>query len=435
MKATAHLLSIGFSLCLFVNSTSAADWPGWRGPTGYGLTTETNLPLKWSATENIGWKVKLPDRGNSTPIVWKDKVFISQPIEAENRRTLMCFDRSTGKQLWQSGTVFKETEPSHRSNPFCSPSPVTEGERVIVWFGSAGVFCYDMEGKPLWNRELGKQSHEWGYAASPVIHGDLCILNFGPGERSFLIALNKKSGKTVWQVDLPEVQPKERTDGFAGDPKGLIGSWSTPFVINIKGREELVLSLPEWLKGFDPGTGKELWKVGGLNPLLYSSQIYGDGVLVAMGGYHGATLAAKPGGSGDVTATHRLWQKDRTKNRLSSGIIYDKHIYVANTPGIAECIELETGKTVWEERLPSIGAKTEFWSSMVLSGDRIYLVNQSGDCVVFRASPKYEVLGVNSVGSELTNGSIAVSSGDLFIRTHEHLWCIREAVKKTAARE
>lgn len=404
----------------------AGNWPGWRGPTGYGLTTETNLPLKWSATENVRWKVKLPDAGNSTPVVWGDKVFLSQPVDAEKRRTILCLDRSTGKQLWQQGIVSEETEISHRANPMCSPSPATDGERVVAWFGSAGVFCYDMNGKQLWHRDLGKQKHEWGYAASPVIHGDLVILHFGPGERSFLIAMDKNTGKTVWQVDIPEVQPKERTDGFAGDPKGLIGSWSTPIILKANGRDELVISLADWLKGFDPKTGKEVWRVGGLNPLLYTSPIYGDGVVVAMGGFHGTTIAAKPGGNGDVTATHRLWQTPRTKNRLSSGVVYKGYIYVPNTPGIAECIELSTGKSVWDERLPSVGAKTEFWSSMVLAGDRIYVLNQSGDCVILRASPKYEVLGVNSIGGELTNGSLAVSNGDLFIRTHDHLWCIAE---------
>ncbi|MBA4147017.1 MAG: PQQ-binding-like beta-propeller repeat protein [Verrucomicrobia bacterium] len=426
VKATAYFLSLGFFFSVITTSALAANWPGWRGPTGYGITTETNLPTKWSDTENVRWKVKLPNRGNSTPIVWGKKVFVSQPIEDENRRTLICFDRATGKQLWQSGTVFQETETSHRTNPVCSPSPTTDGKRVIAWFGSAGVFCYDMDGKQLWHRDLGKQSHEWGYAASPVIYGDLCILNFGPGERSFLVALDKKTGKTVWQVDLPQVQPKERTDGFAGDSKGIIGSWSTPIIVKTNGRDELVLSLAEWLKGFDPKTGKELWRVGGLNPLLYTSPIYGDGIVVAMGGFHGTTIAAKPGGTGDVTDTHRLWQKSRTKNRLSSGVIHNGYLYVPNTPGIAECIELATGKTIWDERLPGIGAKTEFWSSMVLAGDKIYIVNQSGDCVILRASPNYEILGVNAIGSELTNGSLAVSDGDLFIRTHEHLWCISE---------
>ncbi|MEO5803728.1 MAG: PQQ-binding-like beta-propeller repeat protein [Verrucomicrobiota bacterium] len=418
------------SLILAANFSNAANWPAWRGADGSGITSEKNLPTQWSDTENVRWKVKLPERGNSTPIVWKDKVFVTQ-ADGE-RRTIICFDRANGKQLWQSGPTFKEKERSHRTNPTCSASPTTEGERVIAWFGSAGVYCYDLNGKELWQRDLGKQNHEWGYAASPVIYENLCLLNFGAGKRSFLVALDKTTGKTSWQIDIPEAQPAERTDGFAGQTDGMLGSWSTPIIVKANDRDEMIVSLSEWLKAFDPKTGKELWRCGGLNPLIYTSPIYGDGVVVAMGGYKGTTIAVKPGGKGDVTES-RLWQTVRTKDRIGAAVIYDGHIYIANTPGVAECIELKTGKKIWDERLPGKGAKSEVWASAVLSGDKIYILNQSGDCVIFKASPKFEVVGVNAIGHELTNGSLAVSDGELFIRTHEHLWCIG-ANKKTAAR-
>src|SRR6185295_621256 len=150
----------------------AGNWPAWHGPNGSGVTTETNLPVRWSATENIRWKVPLPDRGNSSPIVWRDRVFITQAIEKEKRLTVMGLNRADGKILWQSGTTYLEKDPTHEANPYCSASPVTDGERVIAWFGSAGVYCYDLNGKELWRRDLGKQHHEWGYAASPIIHGD-----------------------------------------------------------------------------------------------------------------------------------------------------------------------------------------------------------------------------------------------------------------------
>ena len=421
-----------FSSLIFAASFSnAADWPAWRGANGSGITSEKNLPTQWSDTENVRWKIQLPERGNSTPIVLGDKVFITQAVG--DRRTVTCFDRANGKQLWQSGPTYAEKERSHRTNPYCSASPSTDGKRVIAWFGSSGVFCYDLNGKELWKRDLGKQDHEWGYAASPVIHGDLCFINFGAGKRSFLVALDKVTGKTVWQMDVPEVQPAERTDGFAGQTDGMIGSWSTPIIVKANGRDELIVSFAEWLKAFDLKTGKELWRCGGLNPLIYTSPIYGDSIVVAMGGFKGTAIAVKPGGEGDVTESHRLWQSIRTKDRLGAGIIYEGHIYIVNTPGVAECIDLKTGKKVWEERLPSKGAKSEVWSSAVLSGDNIYILNQSGDCVIFKASPRFEVVGVNSIGSELTNGSLAVSDGELFIRTHEHLWCIG-ADKKTAAR-
>jgi outer membrane protein assembly factor BamB len=424
MKVNRFLVVAGFAGLVLANeSLLAANWPQWRGPMGVGITSETDLPTKWSATENVKWKVPMPARGNSTPVVWGDKVFVTQPIEKEGRRLLICFDRGTGKKLWEVGTTYEAKETSHRTNPPASASPYVDGERVYVWFGSAGIFCYDLNGKELWHRELGKQQHEWGYAASPVIYKNFCILNFGPGENSFLIALDKTSGKTLWQLNIPEAKPKERTDGFAGQSDGVVGSWSTPIVVNASGRDELIVSLADGLKGFEPTTGKELWHCGGINPLLYTSPIYGDGVIVAMGGYHGTTIAVKPGGSGDVTKK-MLWKEERTKNRLGSGVIHKGHIFIGNTEGVAECIELSTGKVVWEERLPGVGPKTELWSSMMLSGDKIYIVNQSGDCIILRASPKFEVIGVNSIGNELTNASVVPSEGDLFIRTHEHLWCI-----------
>jgi outer membrane protein assembly factor BamB len=420
-------------ISLLAVGAHAGNWPAWHGPNGSGVTTETNLPVRWSATENVRWKVPLPDRGNSSPIVWRDRVFITQAIEKENRLTVICLNRANGKVLWQSGTTYSEKHPTHESNPYCSASPVTDGERVIAWFGSAGVYCYDLNGKELWRRDLGKQNHQWGYAASPIIDGDSCFLNFGPGERTFLIALDKKTGKTVWQVDVPPVQPKERTDGFAGQKNGVIGSWSTPITINVRGRDELIVSFPEQVRAFDPKTGKELWVCDGLNPLIYSSPIYGDGVVVAMGGFLGTLVAVKPGGNGNVTATHRLWKRERNRNQLGTGVIHEGYFYVLDTPGIAECLELKTGKVMWEERVRGVSPNHESWSSMILSGDKVYILNQSGDTIVLRASPKFEIISVNSIGNELTNSTLAVSDGEFFIRTHENLWCIGEGKTKTSA--
>lgn len=347
-------------------------------------------------------------------------------MEKENRRTLVCLDRSNGKQLWQSGVVYPEKEMSHDTNPQCSASPVTDGERVIVSFGSAGLYCYGFDGKEMWHRDLGKQAHIWGNASSPMLHGQLCILNFGPGERTFLIAVNKKTGDTVWQKDEPGGDSGEKKPGQ--DKAEWIGSWSTPIVINVDGHEELIMSLPRRVVAFSPGTGQELWTCRGLNPLVYTSPLYADGIVVAMGGFGGSALAVRAGGHGDVTESHRLWQIPKTKQRIGSGVIHEGHIYILNDPGVAECFELKTGKLVWEERLKGRGAKSDSWASMVLSEDRLYVVNQSGDAFVLKASPKFEVLAANPLG-ETTISSPAVSGGDIFIRTYKSLWCIGEGVK------
>lgn len=402
---------------------TAAHWAAWRGPQGDGVSSETNLPLRWGTNANVRWKAPLPDRGNSTPAIWGNRVFVTQAIKKENRRVLLCFDRITGRRLWQAGATHEINEPTHDTNPQCAGSPVTDGERVVAWFGSAGLFCFDFAGKELWRRELGSQRHIWGNGSSPVLHGDLCFLNFGPGEPSFLLAVDKRTGRDVWRVAETNADNGEKKSGQ--EKPQWVGSWSTPVVVNAGDREELLMSWPKRLLAFELKTGKELWSCAGLNPLVYTSPLYdrARNIVVTMGGFNGMALAVKGGGSGDVTATHRLWHHPRTKQRIGSGVIHDGHIYILNDPGVAECWELETGKLVWEERLTGAGKDNTSWSSAVLAGDRIYVVNHSGDTFVLRASPKFDLLATNSLG-EHTNASIAPSDGDIFIRTYKHLWCI-----------
>lgn len=404
----------------------AADWPEWRGPLGTGVSEETNLPVKWSPTENVRWRVALPERGNSTPIVCTSRVFLTQA--AGKDRTLMCFDRGDGKLLWQRGvTTQLADDPTHPTNPYCSASPVTDGQRVIAWFGSDGLHAYDFAGRKLWSRDLGVQRHIWGYGASPVIHGDLCFLNFGPGDRSFLIAVDKNTGETVWQHDEETGYGKPATADVRGGKQETvatyIGSWSTPVLMPVDGREQLLLSWPRRLAAYDPKTGRELWTCAGLNPLVYTSPIYSGDTVVAMGGFGGMSFAARAGGSGDITESRRLWHHPRTKQRIGSGVIHEGHIYIHNDPGVAECFELATGKLVWQERLQGPGKTGQNWSSVMLAGGNCYTITQGGDCFVFKAGPKFELVAVNSLG-ERSNSSIVPSDGELFIRTHEAIWCI-----------
>ena len=405
----------------------AANWPSWRGDvTSSGISSETNLPLRWSDTRNIRWSVKLPERGNSTAVVWGERVFVNQAIEAENRRTLMCFHRADGRLLWQKGVVYAERERTQPSNPYCSASPVTDGERVIASFGSAGLACYDLNGRELWRRDLGKLDHIWGNASSPVIFEDLCIHYHGPAKNASLGALDKKTGKTVWKFDEPAWNTGDRTDGFKGKSDGVVGTWSTPIVIRAGGRDELVMTFPQEARAFDPRTGRELWRCSGLNPLIYASPIFGEGIMVGMGGYYGNSLAVKPGGQGDVTATQRVWHQVRSKVGIGSGVIKDGCIYHVQSSGAVTCLKLMTGELVWEAKPQGVGKKSGSWSSITLIGDRLYYPNQSGDVVVLKAGPKFEQLAVNSL-KEPTNASIAVSDGELFLRTAQTLWCISTA--------
>ncbi len=415
MKRTLLLLSLLLP-CL---PAAAENWPMWRGAQGDGTSTESHLPEKWSQTENVAWKVPLPDRGNSTPVVWGDKVLITQAIEKEGKRLLLCFDKKTGKQLWDAGTIYKEPELTHATNPYAAASPATDGERIIVFFASAGLFCYDMNGKELWKRtDLGKQHHIWGNGTSPVLAGDRVFLNFGPGEKTTLYGFDKKTGKTLWQHDEPG-----GASGEAGN-KTWLGSWADPLFRNVGSREELLMAYPGRACAFDPASGKELWTCEGMTKLVYNSPLYAEGMAIVMGGYGGAAMAIKTGGSGDVTATHRVWHLPKVQQRIGSGVIHEGHHYILTDGGILECRNVKTGTLVYQERLKGPGPTAANWSSLVLSADgKCYAANQGGDCFVFKASPTFQLLATNSLGERII-GSIAISDGHLFIRGYKNLWCI-----------
>jgi outer membrane protein assembly factor BamB len=406
----------------------AGNWPAWRGPEGNGRSPEKDLPLQWSKTDNIRWKVPLPDEGNSSPIVWGDRIFLTQATERVDKppslggpasaykRWVMCFRRADGKLLWQRETVYKEKESTHPTNPFCSASPVTDGERVIACHGSAGLVCYDLDGKELWRHDLGRLEHIWGNASSPILYNDLCIIWAGPGERQFLRAVNKKTGKQVWQHDEPGGK-----SGLGEKPSGWLGSWTTPLLVR-GSRDELILGVPRKLKGFDPKTGKELWSCAGMGPLVYTSPLRSkDGIVVAMSGFHGPALAVRTSGDGDITA-NRLWHHtEKIPQRIGSPVLVGDHVYILNDLGTVQCLELQTGKDLWgSKRLTG-----STWASMVAAGGRLYVTNRVGDTFVLAAKPEFEQLAKNSLG-EPVYGSMAVSDGELFIRSYKHLWCISE---------
>jgi outer membrane protein assembly factor BamB len=418
--------------CL-VDSGRADNWPAWRGPDGQGHSSEKRLPLTWSQTENVRWKVPLPDAGNSTPVVWNDRIFVTQAsdkalwpprggnggLAAARRRSLLCFACADGKLLWQKDVLYADKEATHPTNPFCSASPVTDGERVVVSFGSAGMYCYDFAGNELWTKDLGKLEHIWGNASSPVLYKDLAILWCGPGQRQFLLAVNKKTGAEVWKHDEPG-----GADGIVD--KAWVGSWSTPVVANVMGRDHLLLGVPEKLKGFDPETGRELWSCSGLSKLVYTSPLFthsaaGD-IAVAMSGFNGPALAIRLGGSGDITKD-RLWHHTKgTPQRIGSGVIAGEHVYMFEESGVPHCFELKTGKEVWSSQVtkrPDWGA----WGSLVHADGRLYVTSREGATLVFAASPTYRLLATNRL-DEHVDASMAISNGALFIRTHKHLWCI-----------
>jgi outer membrane protein assembly factor BamB len=407
------------------------NWPSWRGANGLGASPAKNPPLEWDKTKNVKWKVALPAPGNSTPIVWGDRVFITQASDLKKwppkvpanyaggassgghaiaeKRSVMCFNRADGKLLWQRDITYKDEEITHPTNPFCSASPVTDGERVIASHGSAGLVCYDFEGKELWHHDVGKLEHLWGTASSPIIHGDLCIAWCGPGDRQFLLALDKKTGKKVWETPIP--------GGDAGiTTKKFLGTWATPIIARVGDQDQLIFPVPFKLCGFDPKTGKELWsaKVGGT--YCYSSPLFVDGVAI-----YGQGLI-KLGGTGDIT-------KDVLRHRvgsmyISTAAVAGDYLYTLNGSGVPACHEWKTGKELWKDDV--VGRPCgEAWGSPVSAAGRVYITDRRGATAVFAAGPKYEHLATNKL-DEHTDSSIVSAGGDVFIRTHKNLWCIAE---------
>lgn len=420
------LLLVTQTLCLLASPCAqCANWPSWRGDVaGSGISTDTDAPAEWGPDKNVLWRTPLPNRGNSTPVVWGDRVFVTQVIEAENLRCVMCFDASDGRPLWKSGVTHAKPERTHKTNPFCSASPVTDGERVIASFGSAGISAYDVAGKELWHRDLGPIDHIWGHASSPVIYKNLAIIYHGPGPGARLIALDKATGKTAWEWKEPAWDTRDRTDGFKGNSDTPVdGTWSTPIIIGAKGRDELVMAFPTQVAAFDPATGKQLWFCRGMSPLIYTSPMHGDGIIVVLGGYYGNSLAVRAGGSGDVTDSHRLWHLARHNGGIGSGVIRDGRLYYHTSGADAQCIDIKTGAAVWEQRLRATAKQGGSWASMTLVGDRIYLPNKKGDTFVFRAAPAFEQIAVNSLGED-SDSSVVISGDRIFLRTHQALWCV-----------
>jgi outer membrane protein assembly factor BamB len=400
-------------LALFIYPAEAADWPQWRGPKGTGQSDEQKAPLTWSSTENVKWKVALDGAGNSSPIVVGQKVFITHAPANSPLRGIQCYDRDSGSLVWKHQTEYGgEPEGKFQNNPYCSASPVTDGERVVAWYGSAGLFCYDIDGKLLWQKDLGKVEHIWEFGSSPLIHENLVYLNFGPGLNTFVAAFDKRTGDEVWRKTFPGQSADKREE--------YRGSWSTPVIFQDAGRSVLVLSLPERLYAVDPRTGEEIWSCGGLDKLVYTSPLFAGEIVIAMCGYGGAAMAVKGGGQGDVTSTHRLWHHtQKNPQRVGSGVVVGDYIYILNEPGIAWCLEAKTGEKKWEQRI-----SPNTWSSMVHAAGRLYVCNKQGTTYVLEATPEEcKVLAENKLGESL-DASPAFSNGQIFIRTHKSLHCI-----------
>jgi hypothetical protein len=395
------------------------DWPQFRGPGGRGVSEVKGLPVTWSAKENVVWKAELPGPGTSSPIIVGSQVFLTcysgynVPLQQRGdmddlKLHVVCLDRDSGKIHWNTEVVPKLPEQAtiREEHGYASSTPVADGERVYAFFGKSGVFAFDLTGKQLWQADVGSGLSGWGSAASPVLHGDLIIVNASVESES-LVALDKKTGKEKWRA------------------KGIKESWNTPLIVmSNDGKAELVVAIVGEILAFDPTTGEPLWNCAtDIAWYMVPSLVAHDGVVYCIGGRSGGSLAVRTGGKGDVTKTHRLWTGKKGSN-VSSPVFHDGHIYwMHDNLGIAYCAEAKSGAIVYEERVE--GGVGQVYASPVLADGKLYYVSRAGRTFVVAASPKYERLAVNDLGDAGTfNASPAVAGSRLYLRSDRFLYCV-----------
>jgi outer membrane protein assembly factor BamB len=445
------------SLAGLVLATSAqadgvtANWPQWRGPAGNGLVSEGNPPLEWSEKKNIKWKVQIPGSGHATPAIWENKIFIltavptdtappnagtpaPQPAPAESggrRRgrgpggaggrptqayafTVLCLDRTTGKVLWER--VARRDVPHQTiqtSNSYCSGSPVTDGERVYACFGSYGLYCYDLDGQPVWDKDLGKVSVTFGEGSSPALSGDVLVVLQDNNGASYLYAFDKKTGRELWK--------KTRDEG---------SGWTTPYFVRHGGHTQVMVNGSNAIRAYDLATGELLWQCSGLGSNPIPMVVSDESTIYAMSGHrNGAALAIALGNSGDLTGTAAVrWKTDRGTPYVPSPLLYDGLLFFCQrNSAILTCLDAATGEPYYsEERLEGVSG---VYASPVGINNRIYWPGQNGLTLVLEKSKDLKILARNKLDDGF-DASPAVVGNELFLRGRSHLYCIASSAER-----
>ncbi len=427
-------------------SPSVAHWPSFRGPAASGVAEGQNLPDTWKADGRVGirWQTPIPGLAHSSPVVWGDRVFVSTAVSARSDgefvpglygsghtaadRTvphqfkLYCLDKKSGKVLWEK-VAFEGAPKSgrHIKSTYANPTPATDGKRVVVSFGSDGLYAFDLDGKLLWQRDLGiietsaynVPGYEWGMASSPILWQDKVFIQADTSREDFLAALDAATGKTLWQVARDEMP-----------------SWATPNVYEGATGAELVTNAPNKIRGYDPADGKELWQIAPSSNITAPTPVFAPGWIVVASGRRPTRpiYVVKAGSRGDLSLPEGktsseavLWSKTGRGSYMPTPLVYGPHLYVLSNDGVLDCYELATGAEVYRERLPHRGSG--FSGSPVAADGKIYLPGEDGDVFVVRAGPKYELLATNALG-EILMTTPAISEGLLLIKTQHHLWAI-----------
>jgi len=428
--------------------TGPGSWPSFRGERGSGLAAGPAPPIQWDGVKpvNVRWKAAVPGLAHSSPIVWGDRVFLTTAVPREGEPYLrtglygdvdsvegeppqawrvLALDRRTGAVLWER--TAHEGPPKarrHMKATHANSTPATDGKRLVALFGSEGLYCYDLHGKLLWKRDLGvldagwffNSAYAWGFGSSPIIHGDLVIVQADVDGGSFLAALSLNDGREVWRTSREEIP-----------------SWGTPTIVPAGDGVELVTNGSRYLRGYHPATGAELWKVANKSEITVATPVYADGLVFISNGYRPVPSlhAIRPGGRGDLSLKEGearndrvAWYLDRGGTYLPTPIVVGEHLYTLANQGVLTCYRAATGEKMYQERLGGKGGS--FSASPVAAGDRIYLPSEEGDVFVVKAGAKYELLATNPMG-EVMIATPAIADGTLFVRTRGHLVAIAEA--------
>lgn len=446
--APLAILSAGILSASAADSTLALkNWPQWRGPAFNGTAPQATAPTTWSETEHVKWKFKIPGEGTATPIIWEDQVFVLTAIEtgkaeaapapapegdrprrgpggpgggmrSEKPTTpvqfiIISLDRKTGKPLWQK-TAREQVphEGHHRDHGFASGSPVTDGEHVYAWFGSFGLYCYDMKGELVWEKDLGDMQtrNSFGEGTSPALHGDTIVINWDHEGDDFIVALDKKTGKELWRQKRDEPT-----------------TWSTPLVVEHGGKAQVVVAATNKIRSYDLATGAPVWECGGMTANTIPTPVSEGDLFYAISGFRGAALLAiKLGRTGDLTGTDAIaWQHSKGTPYVPSPLLVGGRLYFySGNNGMLSCLDAATGKPLIEtQRIDQLLGGV--YASPVSADGRIYLAGRDGKTVVIKQSDKLEVLATNKLDDRF-DASPAIVGKDIFLRGHESLYCIGE---------
>ena len=392
-----------------VSAEAAGYWPRWRGPSGQGLATGSGYPDRWSNTENVLWRTAVAGRGHSSPIVWADRIFLTT-AHADGRASILAFNRTDGKPLWEAVNPDTTRENLHSKNSHASPTPSTDGQRVYASFGNKGILAVDFNGRIVWHRSLGTFNNYHGTAGSPLLYKDRLIIfqdhAGGSAGGAFVTALDTATGKTLWHTQR----------------RGTVG-WSTPIAIRAFDHDEIIVSSQSLVHAYNPDTGAELWTCRGNLFEVIPTPVVGHGMVFCSSGRAGPTLAIKPGGKGDVTSSHLAWQSPRGSPFVPSPLLLGDILYLVNDmTSIATALNAISGESIWQGRL-GVATREGFSASPVSVDGKVFFTNDEGETFVLRAGTAFELMHVNRLGAQVL-ASPALVDRKWYFRTDRELLAI-----------